>query len=217
MGSEKTSIEVFQELTLRDSPRELIRASLVNFARAPWQHTSARERQIDLPYDMMVFERNESDGLTSCELVLMEERNGYKVVNVVPSEVGQLTISEYNDALNDFLSRVAEPASMEAGFYVGVSKRKQRITDWTSKEAARALRTFSLIANMSTGSSHPSDQKRWFAFIIAAYKAEGSLDGYLLGRWLEEVENWPASSARELVIEYEFAIDLLREYDSNVL
>lgn len=216
MGSENTSIEIFQELTLRDSSRDLIRASLVNFAQPPWQHTSARERQIDLPYDMIVFERRESDGLTSCELVLMEERNGYKVVNVVPSKVGRLTISEYNDALNDFLCRVAEPASKEAGFYVGVSERKQGITDWTSKEAARALRTFSLVANMSTGSSHPSDQKRWFSFIIAAHKEEGSLDGYLLGRWLEEVENWPASSARELVIEYEFAIDLLREYDSKV-
>ena len=72
-----------------------------------------------------------------------------------------------------------------------ISKRERPITHWTSQEAADALRMFSVGANKSTGSSHPSDQERWFQFLFAAYRAQGEFDPYLLRRWLEEVEKWP--------------------------
>jgi hypothetical protein len=49
---------------------------------------------------------------------------------------------------------------------------------------------------------------RLFTFLIRAHK-----DAARLARWLIEVEDWPDNKAHALDIEYEFALDLLAEYD----
>ena len=96
---------------------------------------------------------------------------------------------------------------------MNLDKREHHLTHWTSEEAAAALNRFSVTANKSTGSSHPSDRCRWFEFIFAAHRAQGRLDSDILARWLAEVEDWPSEVANDLVIQYEFGIALLTEYD----
>ena len=84
-----------------------------------------------------------------------------------------------------------------------------------SPRALKLLRSFSTLANKSTGSAHPLDEQRWFAFIIAVHKDGSPLDAGTLGRWLIEDEAWPEDSAHTLTIEYEVARSLLKAYDGQ--
>ena len=163
----------------------------------------------------MAFERESEDGLAASRLVLWEEAGGYKVTNIVPLDYGELGVTGYNDVLNDFIDLIVRPASKSSGFCMRITAREQSIQDWTSKEAADALHRFSGGANRSTGSGHPSDRKRWFEFLMSASKATNQLDPELLERWLVDVEEWPPDVASKLVIQYEFGLDLLNEYDCS--
>ena len=208
MLQKNNSIEVFQDLFLMGPAERLaeLREALRQRAEAPWCQV-----EDEIP-DSMAFGRESGDGIAASSLTLWKTPSGYKVTNIVPIEKSELSVSEYNDVLNDFVDRVT-PVLNDLGFQVEISERERPITDWTSQEAAEALRMFSVGANKSTGSSHPSDQERWFQFLFAAYRAHGELDPYLLKRWLEEVEKWPPDVASDLVLEYEFALSLLSEYD----
>lgn len=218
MKKENDSIEDFQDLFLRSSAE--LREALQRYVEPPWRHAKDREQKIAEDSgncNVILFERESTNGITASLLILSRTSDGYEVTNILPLKKNTLNVAEYNDVLNDFVNRIAKPASKASGFQVEDGKRKQSITDWTSQEAANALHTFSISANKFTGSSHPSDQHRWFQFLFAvhkAHKAQGKvLDTHLLGRWLEEVENWPSEVATKLVLEYEFALNLLDEYD----
>jgi hypothetical protein len=86
-----------------------------------------------------------------------------------------------------------------------------------SKETAQLLHHFSVLANKSTGATHPSDERRWFEFIGAAHREDASLDDRTLERWLREEEDWPEDVASELAAEYEKARSLLKFYDPKVV
>lgn len=212
MKDKITSIEVFQDLLLKfpEERRCEVRQALRQHVKAPWRHAEERER--DMADDVMAFERESDDRFPKSGLSLWNDSEGYKVINIVPLEIDHLSISGYNDILDDFKNKVIQPASKTSGFRTEVSARRQSITDWTSQEAADALHHFSVLANKSTGSGHPSDQKRWFGFLFSEHKARGGLDSYLLERWLIEAEEWPPERAAKLIHEYEFGMDLLDEY-----
>ena len=208
------SIEVFQDLFLRCPyrRRDELRRALIAQAKSPWRLAEDTEER--LPEGCMAFEHMAGDGIAASILTLWPESDGYKVSNILPLATMQLSTSEYNDVLNDFRVQLVEPVvSNDPEFCVEVTKRKRPITDWISQEAADALHSFSMRANKSTGSSHPSDQDQWFRFLIAAYKANGELDAESLLAWLTEVEEWPSDVAEDLVGEYEFGIGLLNTYD----
>ena len=209
------SIEVFQDmsLTFPENERTRFRKSLQLCARAPWRHAEEKEKR--LTQDVMVFERESEDRIPACGLTLWGKPHGYDVINIVPLEVSELGVAVYNNVLDDFLQRIVKPASCGSTFRVKPGKREQCITDWTSPEAADALHRFSVTANKSTGSSHPSDRSRWFEFLFAVHRAEGDLDTDLLGRWLDEVEDWPSEIVDDLVSQYEYGLALLTEYDRS--
>ena len=213
MRSKIDSIEVFQDLflTVHNGRHAELREALRQHAKAPWRYSE--EHQSVLGEDMMTFEREAGDHIHASALTLLERSDRFSVANIVPKEITELGINGYNDVLNDFVIRVVEPASNESIFSTCVGKREQCITDWTSREAALALSRFSGTANKSTGSSHPSDQQRWFEFLFAAHRANRELDTYTIGRWLVEIEQWPPEVARDLMLEYEFGTALLKEYD----
>ena len=221
MKKENDSIEDFQDLFLRGSAEHCaeLREALQRYVKTPWRHAKNREQKIAEDSgncNVILFEREPTNGIAASLLVLSRTSDGYGVTNILPFKKHRLNASEYNDVLNDFANRIAKPASKDSGFQVEDSKRKHAITDWTSQEAARALHRFSMSANKSTGSSHPSDQHRWFQFLFAVHKAQGKvLDTHQLERWLEEMEHWPSEVATKLVLEYEFALDLLNEYDRS--
>jgi hypothetical protein len=188
--------------------------------RTPWRHAAERETSFVALLadgeDAIAIQRDAVDGLPACGLTLWQEGDGYKVTNIVPLESGELGIECYNTLLDDFVRRVAEPAS-EGGelFELEISSPLAAIEDWMSPETATALRRFSALANKSTGSAHPLDRQRWFAFVIHAYRDNRRADTGQLTRWLIEVEGWPPELAHELAGEYETGIALLEQFERS--
>jgi hypothetical protein len=212
-------LEVFQDLALRGPAerRNALRLALAERASAPWRHAADRERDLSAvarEQDVMAFDRAGGDDVDAVGLVLWANEGGYEVTNIVPLEVSELGPRRYNAALQDFAERVARPAADDTGFTLFVSVATQGLDDWLAPEAANALRRFSAAANKATGSSHPMDRRRWFAFLIAVHADGGELDTDRLSRWLVEVEGWTDDAAHDLVVEYEFGLALLDEYDS---
>ena len=76
-----------------------------------------------------------------------------------------------------------------------------------------ALKSFSNNANMST--LHPLDSERWRKFLLLAHKDKVDLDAQILTRWLVEEWRWPEDRAFDLAVEYEFARELLDDYDES--
>ena len=211
------AIEVFQDLDLMCPDGARLREALCASARSPWHHSTTAAREIVSnaleDVEIIVFERTEGYGVAASRLVLWPEADRYRVANIVPLRCRELGERGYNDVLNDFVGRVARPASEREGFVLRQTDRMQSMTDWTSREAADALRLFSVEANKSTGSAHPSDAQRWRRFLMADHRAKGSLTSSDLERWLIEVEGWPAEVAADLVVERDRADELLSDYD----
>lgn len=209
---------VFQDLILRaksdDLPR--VRAALIASAAVPWGHDQdAEDKMRELAgsdADRIVFVRRAGDGVEAAGLFLWSKDGGYEVTNIVPRETGSLGESGYNTVLRDFIARVVKPASAQADFRIAATTPDQTVDDWLPDAAASALRLFSATANKATGSSHPSDQARWHAFLIAAHGAASAFGTDLLKRWLVE-DGWTEDGALELAIEYEFGLALLDTYD----
>lgn len=215
------SIEVFQELRLkRITSREAVREALLRMLERPWSHLADREEEVSTSSagddDVLVFGREEVGDAAPSVLLLWSDKDGYKVVNIVPAEIGSLGITNYNAILRDFSLRVAEPAARGGAFEVELSTPYESIGDWVDKDVAVALERFSRMANKSTGNSHPRDKDRWCAFLITAHKSARRLDSEMLMRWLIELEGWPADTAQGLAIDYEFGLELLSYYDNEL-
>jgi hypothetical protein len=211
---------VFQDLILRGRKDALteIRKALLNQVNARWSHSKDRENEISASCsgnDVIVFAREKGEGIEAVGLLLWSREDGYEVTNIVPRDIRELDFEGYNAALQDFVASVAEPASRMAGFQIEMTPERQSLSDWAPANVADALDRFSKLANKSTGSSHPSDRKRWFDFLFAAYKAPKRLGTDQLIRWLVEVEGWSEEIAHDLAIQYEFGLNLLKEYETG--
>lgn len=214
------SIEVFQDLHLRNrSSSIMIRNSILAQVQEPWRHDPEREEDIRShssdQEDVIVFVRASFDDIDESGLVLWQEHDDYKVANIVPRNVGELGIANYNTILRDFVTRIAEPAALKGNFEIELTSADQTLEDWLDTEPADKLRRFSRLANKSTGAAHPMDRERWYAFLIAIHSASKRLDSDQLARWLVEVEGWFPERAQELAIDYEFALGLLEQYDQS--
>lgn len=160
-----------------------------------------------------VFLRNEEpgSGVPSVNLFVTARSSGdLSVANIVPTESGSIDAAQYNAVLTDFMASAAGPAAIELGAAVEVSADHYDLREELGKEAAELLARFSVLANKSTGSSHPSDRELWYSFLVAAHRARedaSSLAG-MIGDWLE-LDGWSGEVAVDLVIEFEFAMGLL--------
>lgn len=214
------NIEVFQNLHLKSrTSASSVRASILAQVQGPWHHDLEREEDIRThavdDEDAIVLVRDAFDDVDESCLVLWQEGEGYKVSNIVPRNVGELGITKYNAVLRDFVAKLAEPAARVGAFEIDLSSSQQSLDDWLDTEPATALRRFSRLANKSTGTAHPMDRDRWYAFLIATHHASKRLDTDQLVRWLVEVEHWSEDTAHELANYYEFALGLLEQYDQS--
>ncbi|MCW2247835.1 hypothetical protein M2352_003469 [Azospirillum fermentarium] len=157
----------------------------------------------------------DQDGLPPSGVFVLKESGKLSIPNIVPRQSGELSFDQYNNILDQFSDILRPFISVDSAFSLNVTSGRAVITDWVSPEAAELLRKFSALANMSTGSSHPLDFKRWAAFIAQAHREGSSLDADSLARWLVEELEWPADRAAKLGSEYQFARDILNEYDQT--
>lgn len=213
-------LEIFQELVLeKGQSGKSIRDLLLSNVTAPWSHLTEREEEISSSSiaddDVIVIARDEKEGVPACSLLLWSQEGGYRVVNIVPRAEGSLGIRGYNSILRDFVRDIAQPAAENGAFRVVLSDAFETLENMIGAEAAVALIRFSRLANKFTGTAHPSDQQRWFTFLLTAHRSEKKLDSEMLLRLLTEREGWPSDSATELAIQYESGLDLLNFYDAE--
>ena len=219
MAEKQPTLEVFQELYLRhpdgqDAVRSAILANLDN----GWIHAQIREDRSMLSpgQDLLALERVDAPGIPGVTLWMFSEEDGnYKVSNIVPLKNGELGVSGYNAALNHFLQSVVEPACQSEPLAAKVTGASMSIDDWAGEPSAKALKSFSALANKSTGRSHPMDEQRWLHFLLEAHRAKSTLASDQLARWLIEAERWPIETAYELASEYDFSRTLLNLYDKQ--
>ncbi len=215
------SISVYQDLHLPRGPHSLERIRDEVLARivAPWRHAKDREEEasdIGLQSDECVFfERSADDDLPAVGLVFWRDPDGYRVSNIIPIESGRLSHVQYNRALQEFGKLIVAPAAATLGLGIELTADGESPEDWMSGASVQRLTQFSRGANKSTGSAHPCDRERWFAFICGVHAEGFDLDTDKLARWLIEVERWHEEGAHDLAIEYEFARDLLKHYDGS--
>lgn len=215
------TIEVFQDLHV-DVPSESLaafRVDLIAAATGRWSIDLVRSRELmdvsAMASDVILFRREESDGCPAAGLTFWANETGYYVPNIVPLEVGQLTHAQYNTVLSHFVSEVLAAVATRHGAVVRTGKTHETPADWWGDDAALKLRRFSGAANKSTGASHPSDQRRWFDFILAAHRQGGRMDGDRLARWLRTADGWDEDTAHDLAADFESALSLLAYYDEN--
>ena len=95
----------------------------------------------------------------------------------------------------------------------------------------KRLEAFCNSANKTTGSSHPSDEKRWFDFICQTVEDSQTFDYDTLLRFLMDEEYWGKRSldnvesmgrfawdeqhASELALEYDNYVRILQYYNNN--
>jgi hypothetical protein len=158
-----------------------------------------------------VFARK-ADTLPAARVFVLVSENTGSISNVVPNEQGKLSFDQYNGILADFLEQGLNLVAPKLGVTVNATKPDRPITDWLSQAAADKLHGFSVLANKSTGASHPLDNARWLDFLVQAYRDNSTLEAGILRRWLIEIEHWPEDQAGELASEYDFSRDLLNHF-----
>lgn len=147
--------------------------------------------------------------LPNAGLTLFEDENGiWYVPNIIPTEMKELSIEEYNKLLVDFKVMLIEPATQNTPVFINLTPDEVSLEDVVGKEAANALKLFSSLANKSTGNSHPNDKNRWFEFLVAAQKSEKKPSFEMLKATLIE-QGWSEEFAYDLAFEFEHGQELL--------
>ncbi|WP_407829344.1 hypothetical protein [Shewanella algae] len=141
--------------------------------------------------------------------IFREEKNNWYIPNIVPLEQSQLSYDEYNNIITDFYNSCLKPVALDLKIDIELTSDALTAEDILGDEANTLLEKFSSLANKSTGSSHPSDQKRWFAFIVETCRKQKYVNSFDLARVLSE-QGWSENSVQKLTTEYEFARDLIK-------
>lgn len=214
-------LEVFQDMAIRGpiAKRPDLREALIAAAIEPWRVDLERSAEVArnavTSEDVVLFRRDAGQDHPAAGLTLWGNENGYYVPNIVPLEMGSLTFTQYNAVLADFIARIAAPVIAQFGFTISTTEPRQTLDDWLSPDAALKLKRFSGAANKSTGASHPSDQRRWFDFLVAVHRGGDKPGADRLARWLHEVDGWDEDSAHGLAGDFETAIALLAYYEEH--
>jgi len=146
------------------------------------------------------------------------DESQFSITNIIPMEKSNLNFDEYNEVLVKCINECIIPYADECHLTYELTSENVDLEKYMSSESANKLRTFSRAANKSTGSSHPSDEKRWNSFICQTLKDGHENVTSILKRWLTEEDGWDDEQAFKLVIQYEQGISLLlhdREYYSD--
>lgn len=152
--------------------------------------------------------------LESMLLLLIDRKKSIlKITNILPSNKSSLTYEEYNEILTSFYDECIKPLiNNYPDFKIHFTDGKENIDSYLSSENSALLQLFLASANMSTGSSHPSDRKTWNNFLINLVKTNEDLPSDFLERWLIEIEGWPYDIVSDLISEFDFGICLLKQY-----
>lgn len=178
-----------------------------------WKYDEERGRQMligDIRSFMYIYSGNR---FPKCILCFSYYDNRLKVSNIVPMEISQISMEQYNDILTEFVTKII-PEEMATLTSDELDPEKIMSADMLT-----TLHAFCSGANKSTGSGHPCDRKRWNQFIISAFRngGEDKLHEDLLKRILVEKYHWNEEMAGELIHEYTSGLSLLDTYRASEL
>ncbi|MCW3099454.1 MAG: hypothetical protein JWL77_5072 [Chthonomonadaceae bacterium] len=147
-------------------------------------------------------------------LLLKDEGQSAFVGNIVPDS-DSLSPEEYNAILKSFFEECIQPHKDHLHLQCLFSSEFVFIEDTLSPENLALLRNFEIMANKSTGASHPNDYSRWINFIVASVRDKERLDTELLRIWLMD-QGFPPYIASDLVQQYKFGFDLIEKMATEV-
>ena len=157
-----------------------------------------------------------------------QDKPCYRVTNIVPTKVNDLSIEQYNRILDIFYRDIITPY-VKDGIPLQVDEpTSDRFDPLTvvSIVALDKLISFCTNANKSTGSTHPLDKERWFAFICQTVEDGKMFNADTLAQFLQDEDfwnshpsihkhqsaTWDEDTAYELASDYELACDIIKYY-----
>lgn len=154
-------------------------------------------------------------GMPQAGLWIMEKSKGTLYIsNIIPKEKSELSYDEYNTITDKFNEDVIKPIIDRLDIAITITKGYYELNDYLNEWNQKLFLSFSNLANKSTKSSHPLDRNRWYQFIISSFRAHQILPTDILEGFLIE-NGWIEDNVVDLLIEYEFAIGLLSEYEQT--
>ena len=168
--------------------------------------------------DSYYFHRDQTTNDPPCTLCIRREAPGHLLVQaIVPdaNTVSRIPIDQYVRILQEFDTLVAEPAAESLGGITSIGTSEHRLEDYFSSDAIRLLERFCKTSNAADRGSHLSDQKKWIAFLLHVHRKVKDVHCDTFGACLSAKGWWPEDSISDLVHEYDFAMRLLRQADSD--
>lgn len=157
-----------------------------------------------------IFKNKQIQGL----LWLWDDNGSYEVFNIIPTENRKLEFKEYNFILNKFYNEFIIQLANKYDAKITLTKPEKLIIDTIGKDAYHALKSFSMLANKSSGNTHPYDFERWCEFIFIIFRKNIELNSSELEGWLLE-NGWDSDIALKLALDFEYSISLLEKYEQN--
>lgn len=152
----KTFKDVY--ITLNEGTIESFIDEVTGLISPPWQRAYKNEEHSNFVGDTaFCFQRQHGAGLPAAGLsIFHKDKNIWFIPNVVPIEGGQLSYDEYNQVITEFFQKFLVPASSKRSAQVTITSGELTAEDIVGEHGAKRLNAFSSMANMSTGSSHPT-------------------------------------------------------------
>ncbi|MGB7934124.1 MAG: hypothetical protein WCH04_18230 [Gammaproteobacteria bacterium] len=149
-------MKVFRNLdiSINESEREFFVRRVEALLEDGWRRDLSAEEQAAqmVGIDKDYYFACEKSGDRQAALLALVPRDELtlSVVNIVPREVGRLSIDQYNRILKEFYDKYVLPVSRELELHVDITADQQTLENWISSDSADALRTFSATVNKST-------------------------------------------------------------------
>lgn len=218
-------MHIYKELSFLGDKRALdnFHMRAPSFARGDWKYAKSEWMLEYIAFDYVGNKVDQAE--VSIHYGRETWREGcIKVGNIVPLKKNQLSIEEYNAVLDLFYEEVIVPnqTKMEGIMIIGPESDVFDPLRYISKEALNKLERFCNGANKTTGSSHPSDEERWFDFICQTVDDSQTFDYDTIFRFLMDEEYWgkkdPAfiGAIGHFAWDEEHAGELATEYDNYV-
>ena len=216
---------IYKELSFVGDKRSLdeFKRKAPSLASGDWKYTQSDRMKDYIAFDYL------GNKVEQAEVSIFYGRDswreGYiKVGNIVPLSKEQLSIKEYNSVLDLFYSEVIAPnqTKLEGIRIVGPETDVFDPLKYISAEALKKLERFCNGANKTTGSSHPSDEKRWFDFICQTVDDNKTFNYDTIFRFLMDEDYWGKKDPSFIGAMGHFAWDevhaeeLATEYDNYV-
>ena len=181
-------LEVFKTVNVHGDRHQLseLVTQITQRPALGWRRNREREPpkmpKLRAGHEVAVFRYEKEPEWPTADLFMSGDGDFLKVTNIVPVGVPQLSRSQYNMILDDFVSRNVLSRAKELKLTVNLTPDRRPISDWLSSEAAKLLTSYSRSANRTI--THPSDEELWRRFLIQAHLDRTQLNTETLFRWL---------------------------------